>query len=160
MATIIQQDLKELGIAVQVAPLEFRSVLDRIFQTHDYDAVVLGLGGGDVDPNSQMNVWLSSGNDHVWDIGEAHPATSWEAEIDQLMQKQLSTLKPEARKLLYDRVQEIIASNLPVISLVSPNILMAAKNEVGNFSPAVLDPHTLWNSQELFISDVRSSGQP
>jgi peptide/nickel transport system substrate-binding protein len=160
MATIIQQDLKELGMAVQVAPLEFRSVLDRIFQTHDYDAAILALGGGDVDPNSQMNVWSSSGNDHVWDLGEAHPSTPWEAEIDQLMGKQLSTLKPESRKQLYDRVQEIIATNLPVISLVSPNTLVAAKDKLANFKPAVLDPHTLWNSQELFISTQMPAGQP
>ena len=160
MATIIQQDLKELGIVVQVAPLEFRSVLDRIFQTHDYDAAILALGGGDVDPNSQMNVWSSSGNDHVWDLGEEHPATPWEAEIDQLMEKQLSMLKPESRKHLYDRVQEIIAANLPVISLVSPNTLVAAKDKLSNFKPAVLDPHTLWNSQELFISTQRSATHP
>src|SRR5208282_4115681 len=67
MATMIQADLQDLGIRVQVVPLDFHSVLDRIFQTHDYEAAVLSLGGGDVDPNSEMNVWLSSGNDHVWD---------------------------------------------------------------------------------------------
>jgi peptide/nickel transport system substrate-binding protein len=159
MATIIQQDLHELGISAQVVPLEFRSMLDRIFQTHDYEAAVLGLGGGDVDPDSQMNVWMSSGNDHVWDIGEAHPATDWEAEIDQLMQKQLSTLKPEARKLLYDRVQEIVATKLPIISLVSPNTLVGAKDKIANFKPSTLDPHTLWNSQELYLSRERSAGQ-
>jgi len=160
MATIIQQDLKEVGISVQVVPLEFRSVLDRIFQTHDYEAAILGLGGGDVDPNSQMNVWLSSGNDHVWDLGESHPSTPWEAEIDQLMEKQLSTLKPADRKLLYDRVQQIIAEDLPVISLVSPNILVAAKGQLANFKPVALDPHTLWNSPELFISGQSAAGQP
>jgi peptide/nickel transport system substrate-binding protein len=159
MATIIQQDVKELGIKAQVVPLEFHSVLDRIFQTHDYEAAVLGLGGGDVDPNSQMNVWSSTGNDHVWDIGEKHPATNWEAEIDQLMQKQLSTLKPGARKLLYDRVQMIVAANLPVISLVSPDTLVGVKDKVSNFKPAVLDPHTLWNSEELFLVEKRP-GQP
>jgi peptide/nickel transport system substrate-binding protein len=159
MATIIQQDLKELGISVQVVPLEFRSVLARIFQSHDYEAAVLGLGGGDVDPNSQMNVWLSSGNDHVWDIGEAHPATSWEAEIDQLMEKQLSTLEPQARKRLYDRVQEIIAETLPVISLVSPNVLVGAKDNLANFKPAALDPHTLWDSAELFLTSTGATGQ-
>ena len=160
MATMIQQDLKELGIAVQVVPLEFRSMLDRIFQTHDYEAAILGLGGGDTDPNSQMNVWLSTGDDHVWDIGEAHPATNWEAEMDQLMQKQLSTLKPQDRKLLYDRVQQIVADNLPVISLVSPNILVAAKDKLVNFKPAALDPHTLWNSPELSMFEQGSAGQP
>jgi peptide/nickel transport system substrate-binding protein len=107
-----------------------------------------------------MNVWLSSGNDHVWNLGENHPATSWEAEIDQLMEKQLSTLKPQARKQLYDHVQEIVAENLPVISLVSPNVLVAAKDQLSNFKPAALDPHTLWNAAELFLSGVGDPGQP
>ena len=80
-----------------------------------------------------MNVWLSSGSDHLWNIGQPHPATSWEAEIDQLMEKQLSTVKPEVRKLLYNRVQEIFAENVPLICLVSPNILVGAKNQVANF---------------------------
>jgi len=159
MATLIQADLRDLGIQVQVVPLEFRSLLDRIFQTHDYDAAILALGGGDVDPNSEMNVWLSSGNDHVWDIGESHPATSWEAEIDQLMHEQLSSLKLQARKLLYDRVQLIIAENLPIICLASPNILVGAKDRVANFKPAPLDPHTLWNSQELFFPRKEAARQ-
>lgn len=160
MATMIQADLKELGIRVQIVPLEFRAVLDRIFQTHDYEAAVLALGGGDVDPNSQLNVWLSSGSDHLWNIGQPHPATAWEAEIDHLMEKQLSTAKPEARKLLYNRVQEIFGENVPLICLVSPNILVGAKNRVANFKPATLDPHTLWNAQELFFIGKESTGRP
>ena len=59
MATLIQADLKELGMNVQVVPLEFRALVDRVFQTFDYDASILGLGGGDADPNGEMNVWLS-----------------------------------------------------------------------------------------------------
>jgi len=140
--------------------MEFHSVLDRIFQTHDYEAAILGLGGGDVDPNSDMNVWASTGNDHVWDLGEARPSTSWEAEIDQLMEKQLSTLKPEDRKQMYDRVQAILAEELPIICLASPNILVGARTELGNFKPATLDPHTLWNSPELFFYHREASGRP
>ncbi len=160
MATMIQADLKDLGIQADVVPMEFHSVLDRIFQTHDYEAAILALGGGDVDPNSEMNVWASTGNDHVWDIGEAHPSTSWETEIDQLMEKQLSTLNPESRKALFDRVQEILAEQLPIICLASPNILVGAKSELGNFKPATLDPHTLWNSPELFFYSKEAGRQP
>jgi peptide/nickel transport system substrate-binding protein len=158
MATMIQADLKDLGIQVQVVPLDFHSVLDRIFQTHDYEAAVLGLGAGDVDPTSDMNVWRSSGNDHVWDIGEPHPATSWESEIDQLMEKQLSTMKPRDRKSLYDRVQEILADDAPLICLASPDVLVGAKDQVANFKPAILDPHALWNSQELFLRGNGNAG--
>src|SRR5205823_13414212 len=81
MATLIQDDLKQLGIKAQPVPLEFKSVLDRVFQTHNYDAAVMALGGGDVDPNSQINVWMSNGGSHMWDLGESKPATEWEAQI-------------------------------------------------------------------------------
>jgi peptide/nickel transport system substrate-binding protein len=160
IATMIQADLKDLGIRVQVVALDFHSVLDRILQTHDYEAAVLGLGAGDVDPTSEMNIWRSSGNDHVWDLGEPHPATSWESEIDRLMEKQLSTMKPRDRKLLYDRVQEILAEELPIICLASPNILVGAKDRLANFKPATLDPHTLWNSQELFFREKEVARKP
>jgi peptide/nickel transport system substrate-binding protein len=151
MATIVQDDLKELGMKVQVVPLDFRALLDRVFQTHDYEAVVLALGGGDVDPNPQMNVWLSSGSNHMWDLGEKQPATPWEAEIDRLMKQQLTTLKAAERKRLYDRVQQLAAENLPFIFLASPHILVGARNRVGNFQPAILDHYVLWNSDELFV---------
>ncbi len=153
MATMIQQDLRELGIHLQVVPLEFHSMLDRVLQTHDYEAAVMGLGGGDVDPNSQMNVWLSSGDDHLWNIGQAHPATDWEAEMDRLMKQQMLTRVPKDRKRLYDRVQEIEMKNVPVVFLVSPNLLVGANQRLRNFKPAILDSHSLWNSDQLFIQD-------
>jgi peptide/nickel transport system substrate-binding protein len=34
MATIVQDDLKQLGMTVQVTPLEFRSMADRVLNTH------------------------------------------------------------------------------------------------------------------------------
>jgi peptide/nickel transport system substrate-binding protein len=151
IATIIQDDLKQIGIKAQVVPLEFRALLDRVFQSHDYEAAVLGLGGGDVDPNPQMNVWLSTGSNHLWDLGESKPATPWESEIDGLMKQQISTLKVPARKRLYNRVQQLVAENLPIICLASPNILVGAKNKVGNFNPSILDPYVLWNADELFL---------
>jgi len=150
IATIIQEDLQPIGIRAQVVPLEFRAFLDRVLKTHDYDAAVLGLGGGDADPNAEMNVWLSSGGSHLWHLNQSQPATPWEAEIDDLMRRQLVTLASGERKRLYDRVQALVAEHLPVIGLVSPNILVGAKTGLGNFRPAILDHPTLWNVDELF----------
>jgi peptide/nickel transport system substrate-binding protein len=53
IATLIQDDLSQLGMYVHVVPLEFRALLDRVFQTFDYEAAVMGLGGGDADPRIQ-----------------------------------------------------------------------------------------------------------
>jgi peptide/nickel transport system substrate-binding protein len=115
IATLIQDDLKQIGMRVQVVPLENRAMLNRVLQTHEYEACLLALGSGDADPNGEMNVWPSSGSTHLWHLGQGQPSTPWEAEIDALMARQLVTLRYEERKKLYDRVQELVepARNLP-----------------------------------------------
>lgn len=151
MATLVQDDLKQLGMNVHIVSLEFRAVVDRLLNSNDFEAAIMGLGGGDADPNSEMNVWLSSGATHLWHPNQTRPATPWESEIDKLMQQQLITLDYPKRKKLYDRVQEIVAEDLPIICLASPNVLVGAKDRVGNFQPAVLDPYALWNVEQLYI---------
>ena len=151
MATMIQDDLAQLGMKVRVVALEFGAVVNRLMKTHDYEACMMGLTSGDADPTPEMNVWLSSGDTHLWHPKESQPATPWEAEIDGLMQRQLITLDYAKRKRLYDRVQEIIAQNVPIICLASPNVLVAAKNRVANFQPAILDSYTLWNVEQLYL---------
>jgi peptide/nickel transport system substrate-binding protein len=151
IAALIQDDLKQLGVRVQVVPLEFRSLLDRVTQSKEYEACVMGLASYDADPNSDMNVWLSSGGTHFWNPSQAHPATPWEAEIDRLIEEQMWAGTFEQRKKLYDRAQEILAEEQPIIFLASPHILVGAKNVVGNFHPAVLEPYVLWNVEQLYF---------
>ena len=43
-----------------------------------------------------------------------------------------------------------MAENLPLIPLVSPHVLVGAREPLGNFRPAVLDHNVLWNADELF----------
>ncbi len=153
MAALIQDDLKHLGMRVQVVPLESRSLLDRVTQSRDYDACIMGIASYDADPNSDISVWLSSGGLHLWNPSQAHPATSWEAEIDRLIEEQMSARTFEQRKKLYDRAQEILAENQPMIFLASPNILAGAKKTIGNFHPAVLEPYVLWNVEQLYLKN-------
>jgi peptide/nickel transport system substrate-binding protein len=160
IATIIQDDLKQLGMRVSVVTLELRALTARLLTTHDYDACVLSLGGTDGDPTTEMNVWRSGGNFHLWNLGQPAPATPWEAELDRLMQRQLTALDPRERKRLYDRVQELVVENLPITPLVSPNVLIGVKKGLGNLRPTVLDHHALWNVEELFWRERRSGATP
>ena len=153
MAALVQDDLKQLGMGVQVVPLEFRSLLDRVTQTKEYDACILGIASFDADPNSDINVWLSSGGTHLWNPSQAHPATPWEAEIDRLIDEQMYAHTFEQRKKLYDRAQELLWEYQPMIFLASPDILTGAKKSVGNFRPAVLEPYVLWNVDQLYLKN-------
>jgi len=56
------------------------------------------------------------------------------AEIDRLISEQMIARTFAQRKKLYDRAQEILAENQPMIFLASPDILAGAKNSLGIFS--------------------------
>jgi peptide/nickel transport system substrate-binding protein len=159
MATLIQEDLKQLGMKVNVVPMDFRSMVDRLLQTYDYDAAIMGLGGGAADPNAEVNVWATSGTMHMWHLGEGAGGADWERELDGLMQQQMVTVNYRQRKKIYDRAQKLIADDLPFVFLATPNVLTAAKAQLGNFHPAVLDHYTLWNAEELYWRDASLRGR-
>lgn len=151
MATMIQEDLQKIGIHVNVVTLDFPSLIERITQTFDYEAILLGLTNVGLDPNEQMNVWLSSSENHQWNPSEKSPETSWEAEIDNLMRAQASAADPKKRKESFDRVQEIAVEQAPFIYLVNRNALSAVSTKVQGASPVVLVPQTYWNVERLSV---------
>jgi peptide/nickel transport system substrate-binding protein len=154
MATMIQQDLAAIGMRVNVVTLDFPSLIERITRTFDYEACLLGLVNNDLDPNSQMNVWLSSAENHQWNPTQKTPATAWEAEIDNLMHEQASTLDLKKRKQAVDRVQEIVWQQEPFIYLVNKNAMSAVSTRVHNAHPVVLRPQVYWNIDELTVDNV------
>jgi peptide/nickel transport system substrate-binding protein len=149
MATMIQQDLSQIGIKLNLVTLDFPSLIERITRTYDYEASLLGLVNTDLDPNSQMNVWLSSAENHQWNPKQVTPATTWEAELDRLMRAQSSAATDKKRKSDFDKVQQIVVEQQPFIYLVNKNAMSAVSPAVVGASPSVLDPHTFWNAELL-----------
>jgi peptide/nickel transport system substrate-binding protein len=151
MATMIQEDLQKIGIHVNVVTLDFPSLIERITQTFDYEAILLGLTNVGLDPSEQMNVWLSSSDNHQWNPSEKTPETPWEAEIDKLMREQASSADAKKRKQSFDRVQEIAVEQMPFIYLVNRNALSAVSATVQGASPVIVVPQTYWNADHLTI---------
>jgi len=152
MAVLIQDDLQKIGIHVNVVTLDFPSLIERMTQTFDYEAIILGLTNVDLDPNGEMNVWLSSSENHQWNPQQKVPETPWEAEIDRLMQAQASSSDPRKRKEAFDRVQEIVVEQQPFIFLINKNALSAVSPAVHGAAPVILSPQTYWNAERLTVS--------
>jgi peptide/nickel transport system substrate-binding protein len=157
MATMIQQDMTKIGIQVNVVTLDFPSLIERITRTFDYDACLLGLVNVDLDPDGQMNLWLSSSANHQWNPEEKSPETSWEAEIDKLMHTQSSSIDPKIRKEAFDRVQQIVWEEAPFIFLVHKNALVAVSPTLRNAAPSSLNPETFWNVEYLYFEESKSA---
>jgi peptide/nickel transport system substrate-binding protein len=152
MAVMIQDDLQKIGIHVNVVTLDFPSLIERMTQTFDYEAILLGLTNVDLDPNGEMNVWLSSSENHQWNPKQKAPETLWEAEIDRLMQAQASSSDVKKRKEAFDRVQEIVVEQQPFIFLINKNSLSAVSTNVHGAAPVILSPQTFWNAEWLTVS--------
>ncbi len=152
MATMIQQDLAGIGIKLNAVTLDFPSLIERITRTFNYEACLLGLVNVDLDPNAQMNVWLSSGDNHQWNPAEKTPETAWEAEIDRLMRAQASALSEKGRKKYFDQVQQIAWEQQPFIYLVNKNALSAVSPVLQNAHPVVLRPQVFWNIDQLKLA--------
>ena len=159
MATMIQQDLAKQGIRLNLVTLDFASLIERITRTLDYEACLLGLVSVDLDPNDQMNVWLSSARNHQWNPNQEKPETPWEAEIDELMRSQASALERSERKAAFDRVQQIVWEQAPFIYLIHRNALSAVSSKLRNADPGVLWPQTFWNAEHLYFETATTQAR-
>ena len=158
MATMIHQDLSQVGVKVNVVTLDFPSLIERITRTFDYDACILGLVNTDLDPNGQMTVWLSSSENHPWNPSQKSPLTPWEAEIDKLMREQASAPTEKERKAKFDRVQQIVAEQQPCIYLINKDVLLAVSPGVVGAAPVVLNPSGFWNAETLRLGPAPELG--
>lgn len=152
IAAMLQQDLAAIGIKLNIVTLDFKSLIERITSSFNYEACLLGQRRVELDPNSHMNVWLSSGPNHYFNPGQKSPATPWEAEIDTLMHQQASELDRARRKAWFDRVQEIVADEQPSIYLVNPHSLAAVARSLQDIAPTALPPQLVWNAEFLHFA--------
>jgi peptide/nickel transport system substrate-binding protein len=142
-AAVIKEDLRKIGIQVDVTPLDLPALRERI-GTGVYDAIYFGILASDRDPAVNLDFWLSRGAFHVWNPGQTTPATPWEKEIDALMLKSTATTDQAERKRLFDQVQKLLATEQPVMHFAAANTVVATSTRVLNAQPTLLRPQVLW----------------
>ena len=155
-ASVVRDDLRQVGIAVDLVALEPNSILPRVM-SGDFDAVFINFTATDADPAMSKDLWLSTGGAHFWNLGQKTPATDWERQIDLLMAQQASTVNPEERKRLFNDVQRIFAENLPMLYFAAPRVYIGASSRLINLQPALVRPQLLWSADTLAVRDAGRS---
>jgi peptide/nickel transport system substrate-binding protein len=129
-ATIIQKDLKLVGINVNIRVIEWAAFLKNFINKRNFEACLLGWGIG-IDPN-QMDIWNSkkTGETELNFIGYNNP------EVDELLELGASTYDIQERKKYYDKFQEIIAEDQPYTFLFVPETLPIISSRFKGIEPA------------------------
>lgn len=135
IGVIIQDDLKKLGIKINLRPIDFNTLIVKS-DTGDWQGIIIGFTGGFFEPNEGANVWKSEGRLHLFDQTK-HKPRDWELEIDKIFNEGTKVVEFEKRKKYYDRFQEIVYEQLPFIYLVSPLRISAYQNSLGNIRPTI-----------------------
>ena len=150
-ANVIRDDLKKIGVIVDVAALDSGAVIEG-FLTAKYDAVYFNPDKTALDPALNLDFWRSSGSAHMWNMDQKTPATDWERRIDELMTHQTAAADPAQRKAMYDEVQKIFAEHLPILYFAAPRIYVGASSRLTNLTPAVSKPQLLWSADTIAVT--------
>ena len=155
LGVMIKQDLEELGMKVNFKPIEFNSLVNKLTNTYDWDMVIMGLTGSPLEPHNGKNVWASNGTLHMFNMGvNANDRFAWEKELDEIFENGAKKLTYSERKPIYDRYQEIIYEENPVIYLYSPKRISAIRKKIKNVFPSALGG-LLYNLDEIYIDDTK-----
>ena len=160
LGVMLKQDLAELGMQVNFKPIEFNSLVNKITNSYDWDMVILGLTGTPVEPHNGKNVWYSGGPLHLFNQRPVNkPVTDrldWEKQIDEIFDKGALVLDFKSRKKYYDKYQEIIYNQKPIIYLYSPIRIYAIRNKFKNIYPSSLSGLT-HNIVEIYIDNNKGA---
>lgn len=147
IGVIIQDDLKKLGIKINLRPIDFNTLIGRS-DSGDWEGIIIGFTGGFFEPNEGANVWKLSGRLHMFD-NKPHKPRNWEIEIDRIFNEATKFIDFKVRRKLYDRFQEIVYEELPFIYLVSPLRILATQNNLGNVRPTIYGG-ALYNLESIY----------
>jgi peptide/nickel transport system substrate-binding protein len=119
-SVVVQEQLNTMGITAEIEPEENATYLERHF-SGDFDIAVMGAGGY-IDPNDFLGQTMKTG-------GVTNAAGYSSEEMDALLEQGIIEQDQEARKAIYQQVQELIIEDVPWIMLYTSNTYegMAAK---------------------------------
>ena len=161
MGAQIKNDLEKIGMKIDFTPVDFRIISDKLDNSKQWDATILGFTGG-AEPNSAINLWATDGDSHLFNkgpVGEEQPfigreVADWEKKIHDLMIQGAQELDETKRKAIYAEYQQLVQEQLPLIHLTVPLYLVAVRDRVDNTQVSALAGSTgvtgaLWNLEQL-----------
>lgn len=131
-ATIIQRDLKKVGIRVNIRVVEWAAFIKNFIDKRNFEACLLAWSIG-IDPN-QIDIWDSKKiAEHQLNF-----VSYTNEEADKMLELGVSTYDPKERKKYYDRFQEVVAEDQPYTFLWVADALPIISSRFHGIKPAPL----------------------
>lgn len=143
----IAQQLKELGVDVQMRFLEVPVFFGDVLKNRRFDAALYAWVAG-VDPDN-LSLWNSKRIPSAANGNEGQNYPGWRnAEVDALTEQGVRTVDLNSRKQVYYRIEDLIIQEVPVIPLYFRANIDAVRDRVANYRPNPTPAGNLWNAWE------------
>lgn len=154
IGVMVKQDLEELGMTVNFKPIEFNTLVSKLVNSNDFDAVIMGFTGSPLEPYGGKNVWYSNGTLHVFNMRKTPDENKilfpWEKRLNEIFDRASLELDFNKRRALYEEYQQLIYDKKPIIYLYSPIRISAIRNKFGNVYPTELGG-VVHNIEEIYL---------
>lgn len=120
---VIADQLNQIGINVEVNVVEWGQWLSDVYSGKNYEMTVVGLSGR-LDSYYFLKRYNSESGDFISYIT---------GEVDDLLEDSKSELDPEKRKEIFKEIQLILAENVPVVYIQTPDRIFALNEKVEGF---------------------------
>lgn len=129
-AQFISNQLKEVGIPVEIEQLEFQTMLSQL-QKGQYQMTTGRWVGGNQDPIFLRDLFASS------EIPSEKRASRNRSrysnnQVDELLEKAINAKEREQAKQFYTQAQQIISNEVPMLPLWYPSNMVVANKRVDN----------------------------
>ena len=150
-AQIIQEQLKKIGLKVNIRILEWSTFLNQYINKKNFDAIISGWNTA-VDPD-QFSLWHSSQAEQ----GQYNFMSYKNKEVDDLLVKARTTFNKEKRIKYYHKIQDIMQEDPPCIFLYYPEKMVCIHKR---FNGVELAPAGIgWNFYRWYVNskDIKYS---
>ncbi len=136
-APIIQNNLKEIGVEIEIDNMEFNTLMDKVVGNHEFELYLMGNNLAiDPDPIPYWNSASASdekGN-YAWNISSFK-----NEEADKLMAEGVSVFDKNERKEIYSKFGKLMNDEVPWTYLYSQNITKAYNSKLKNYKPSLFN---------------------
>lgn len=166
MAQIFGDQMKTVGINIQLLPMEAAVFTDKTWMKFDYDLAIWPVTTGP-DPSVQASAVFSSSNIKPGVINVNAMGYN-NSEVDQLLNQASTSLDKNTRRDLFWKLQDILTRDLPTLNLVKRVYFTGYRTKFTGFEQlgkqwlwGFRDPiDNVWSTQATNTSPPSQAGQP
>lgn len=136
-AVVIQENLKAIGVKVEIDSMEYSAVMDKVVANHDFDLYMMG-NTLSLDPDPRP-MWHSDAISHEEGVVGYNIVAYENEETDKLIEEGNATLDQAQRKEIYSKFGQILNKDVPEVYLFCQDIERVYNSNLEGYEPSTFN---------------------